>query len=498
MQDSTIPLPKSASQAEEVARLQAQITTLEELLQIYEQSATEQEQRLQGALQTLQERAQQLEHAQQALQTLQAILDSMGDAVIVINEEGQTLFSNPAARELLGGNPSNRSGPTQSFAYSFHNWIQAHKILRPDGISPYPADELPLALAIRGESVDTAQMWVTTRKTNSSQWLSVNARPLKADNQITGAVAVFSDITQNKLFEQALQYSSQEAQRQAELLEETLQQLKQAQAQLIQSEKMTSLGQTVAGIAHEINNPVSFIHGNLPHTRQAFQDLLDLISLFQTTYPTPTAEIAEAIEEIDLAFLAKDIPTMLASMQAGTKRIREIVKSLRLFSRLDEADIKAVNVHAGIDSALMILRSQLEADVDRPAIQVHKLYGDLPLIECYAAQLNQVFVNVLANAVDALSHQAQSPQITIRTKITEGFAVIEISDNGIGIPEHISSKIFDPFFTTKPVGKGTGLGLSICYKIIVETHQGRLECMSEEGQSTEVIIKLPLNPQLVT
>lgn len=474
--------PNTCSHEEEIAQLQAQVSTLEELLNLYEQSAIEQEQRLQSALQKLQERAQQLEHAQTALQTLQAILDSMGDAVVVVDQAGHALFSNPAARALLSSNPLEQS---------LHHWIEAYEIFDADGVTPCLIAELPIARALRGNSVDDAEIRIVEKSTHQSQWLSVNARPLQAEEQINGAVAVFQAIDQRKQSEQALQQSNEASQQQAQLLKQTLKQLQQTQSQLIHKEKMTSLGQTIAGIAHEVNNPVSFIHGNLEPTRAAFEGLLNLIDLVQQNYPKPVPAVAAAIEDIDLAFLAKDIPAMLSSMRVGTERIREIVKSLRVFSRLDEASFKAADIHQGIDSALMLLQSQLKEQPNRAAIHINRIYGDLPLVECHAGQLNQALLNLLTNAVGALSDKAEAPEITIRTEIVEDCVSIQIADNGVGMSEEIQSKIFDPFFTTKPVGKGMGLGLSICHQVIVETHEGSLECFSEKDKGSQFTIKLP-------
>ncbi len=474
------------AQSEAITQLQAQVTTLEELLQLYEECATEQEQRLQKTLRALEERALQLEHAQSAMQTLQTILDSMGDAVVVIDQKGQVLFGNPAAKTLLQKN---------ALAESFYTWIETYDVFRADGISPYGHEELPLSRAIHGESVDGEEIRVVEPDTGYAQWLSVNARPLQAEqdaNKRVGAVAVFRDIGQRKAFEEELQRSHQNSQQQAQLLKNTLSQLQQTQAQLIQGEKMASLGQTVAGIAHEINNPINFIHGNLKPAQQALSDLTALIKLFQETYIEPTPAIAEAIAEIDLPFLAKDIPNMLKSMQVGTERIREIVKSLRIFSRLDEAEFKKVDIHQGIDSALMILQSKLKASPRQVEICIHKQYGKLPLLECHASQLNQVFVNLLSNAIEALEGKTDSSKIVIQTECLADTVTIKVSDNGIGIPEEIQTKIFDPFFTTKPVGKGIGLGLSVCYQSIVETHSGTLECVSTVGVGTEFTIEIPI------
>ena len=286
-------------------------------------------------------------------------------------------------------------------------------------------------------------------------------------------------------------------------LEKTLQELQSTQAQLIQSEKMSSLGQLVAGVAHEINNPVSFIHGNLVHATEYIQELLQLLALYQDCYPTPDEEIQSQIEAIELGFIVKDLTKLLNSMQVGTERIREIVLSLRNFSRLDESDFKRVDIHEGLDNTLMILRNRLKATEKRPEIQIIKNYGELPFIECYPGQLNQVFMNLLTNAVDALEEsnkgfsyadiEAEPNCITITTKqLDKQWVKICIADNGLGINQEIQSKLFDPFFTTKPVGKGTGLGLSISYQILTEKHHGKLYCNSQLGQGTEFVLEIPV------
>ncbi|RCJ18648.1 PAS domain-containing sensor histidine kinase [Nostoc sp. ATCC 43529] len=283
-------------------------------------------------------------------------------------------------------------------------------------------------------------------------------------------------------------------------LQETLNELQLTQTQLIQAEKMSSLGQMVAGIAHEINNPVSFIYGNLHHAHKYTQDLLKLIEIYQQICQDPPLEIQKQIEEIDLNFLIEDITKIFDSMTAGTLRIQEIVKSLRNFSRLDEAELKQVNIHEGIESTLMILDRRLQARHDCPEIKVIKKYGQLPNVTCYPGQLNQVFMNILLNAIDALEKSAvnskttDNPQIQITTElIDEKWIAITIADNGLGIDEKVRSKLFDPFFTTKPVGKGTGLGLSISYQIIVEKHGGQLNCFSTPGKGAEFLIKIPVN-----
>ena len=308
-------------------------------------------------------------------------------------------------------------------------------------------------------------------------------------------------------------------------LERTLSELQRTQLQLVQSEKMSSLGQLVAGVAHEINNPVNFIYGNLEHVRTYAQDLLRLLQLYAKYYPEPVAEIQEEQEAIELDFLEEDLTKILASMKVGSDRIREIVLSLRNFSRLDEAELKAVDLHEGIDSTITILKHRLKAKANRPAIDILREYGNLPPIECYPGQFNQVIMNILSNAIDALEEatanrdyqdlQVHRQWIRIRTRIQEielpstnstgsslsdgksstrsKWLVVGIADNGPGIPPDIQRRIFDPFFTTKPIGKGTGMGMSISYQIVVEKHQGKLECFSQVGEGTEFLIQIPLN-----
>jgi GAF domain-containing protein len=295
----------------------------------------------------------------------------------------------------------------------------------------------------------------------------------------------------------------QQTKHQTEKLSQAIDDLQETQTQLIQTEKMSSLGQLVAGIAHEINNPVNFIYGNLSHVSEYSEDLLSMLAIYQQQGSNSRPEIDERAEEIDLEFIIEDLPKTLSSMKVGIDRIRQIVLSLRNFSRLDEAEMKAVNIHEGIDSTLLILQHRLKAKPESPNIQLVKNYGDLPLIECYAGQMNQVFMNVLSNAIDALENHSESQsnlhgsQITINTTIGElkgniKSVVIRIADNGMGIPEAFRGRICDPFFTTKPVGKGTGLGLSISYKIVVDKHDGVFKCDSQLGLGTEFWIEIPI------
>ena len=267
--------------------------------------------------------------------------------------------------------------------------------------------------------------------------------------------------------------------------------LQQAQVQLIQQEKLSSLGQMVAGIAHEINNPVNFIYGNVVPAHEYVNDLLKLIQLYRSRYPDPT--IQETIEEMDFDFISTDLPKLLDSMQIGADRIRDIVRSLRNFSRLDEADCKIVDLHEGIDNTLMILSHRLKAQ-SLEEIKLIREYGTLPHVTCFPGQFNQVVMNLLANAIDELqSQRIARPEIRIRTeRIDPDWVSIRIIDNGSGIPEEVQQKIFNPFFTTKEVGKGTGLGLSISHQIIVGKHGGRLCCRSNQGQGTEFSIEIPI------
>jgi signal transduction histidine kinase len=295
------------------------------------------------------------------------------------------------------------------------------------------------------------------------------------------------------------------------LLEETLQELKQTQSQLIHTEKMASLGQFVAGIAHEINNPANFIQGNISHLKSYTSDLLDLLNLYQAALPNPPQNIQDLAAEMDLNFLVEDLAKILDSMRVGSERIKNIVNSLRNFSRLGEAKIKKVDLHEGLESSLMILQHRLEPEgSDRPKIQVIKNYQKIPQVECYAGEINQVFINILTNAIDALTQtnpnlslidgnpscpnsECTIPTISISTELIHPDQVqITIADNGPGMTEKVRKQLFDPFFTTKPVGTGRGLGLSISYQTVVEGHQGHLYCQSTPGEGTTFKIILPL------
>ncbi|MBC7972714.1 MAG: HAMP domain-containing histidine kinase [Verrucomicrobia bacterium] len=283
---------------------------------------------------------------------------------------------------------------------------------------------------------------------------------------------------------------------------------------IIQAEKMSGLGQLVSGVAHEVNNPINFIHGNLTYTDTYTQALLAIVKLYQQHYPDPPLEIQRLLEDSDLNFIATDLPKLLTSMQAGADRIRQLVLSLRNFARMDEAAVKKVDLHEGLESTLMLLESRLKLRSGKTSIQIGKNYGILPLVECYPGLLNQVFMNILINAIDALeesmvadpqltvsgiqTHDGQQavhskqPTITIQTESLGQSVAIRIADNGLGVSQAVQQRLFDPFFTTKPVGKGIGLGLSISYQIVTEKHRGQLVCRSILGQGSEFCIEIPV------
>lgn len=314
-----------------------------------------------------------------------------------------------------------------------------------------------------------------------------------------------NEIRERQEIEKALLHSQGELENQKSQLEKTLMELQETQAQLIHNEKMSVLGELVAGVAHEINNPVSCVCGNLVHVGNYTRDLLHLIELYQQHYPDVSQEIQTLIHEMDMDFLMEDLPQAISSMQIGADRIREIVRSLRNFSRKDDEEVmNQTNLHEGIEGTLVILQTRFKSRNNYPEIKLVKNYGNLPLVTCYVGKMNQVFMNLLSNAIDAIEqyNQEQSLEevkknpgkITISTEAKEDNVIIKISDNGMGMTPEIHQRLFDSFFTTKPVGKGTGLGLAIAYRVIVEEHKGSLVCHSQPNQGAEFVITIPLNP----
>jgi len=406
-----------------------------------------------------------IEHSQTCLRT---IVEAVLDGLLVRDREGNIQFINPAAIDLLGLPPD--------------EW-QSYDL----GMFLISGDSTEVDIATATGDIRTLEV-----RSVDIHWQD---RPAK--------LIVLRDITTRQAAEAALHKSEAQLRQKAEELQIALDELKSTQTQLVQWEKMSSLGELVAGVAHEINNPVSFIYGNIEHLNNYVNDLFLLIQNYQDNSPQPSPKIRELEAEIELDFIRDDLPKLIKSMQVGTERIRAIVLSLRNFSRIDRAELLHANLHEGIDNTLLILNHRLKARPDRPAIDVIRHYGNLPNIFCYAGELNQVFMNILSNAIDALEDKIERGQpsksesenlkIYIKTKIKKNRVQIKISDNGLGIPPHVKAKIFDPFFTTKSVGKGTGLGLSISYQIIVEKHGGMLDCISHPDRGTEFIISLPLH-----
>jgi PAS domain S-box-containing protein len=398
--------------------------------------------------------------------------------------------------------------PTDWMAYTGQSWEEATD----NWLSAIHPDDRDATMQAWMRAIETKNLYEIEYRLRAADgsyrhfW--VRAVPvLAADGSIREWVGTHTDISDRVQVLEALKHSAGQYREQAAQLEQAIRELHSTQSQLIQTEKISSLGQLVAGVAHEINNPINFIYGNITHASQYAKDLLNLIQLYQEHYPNPVAQIEELAEDIEIDYLMQDFPKILESMKVGADRIRELVVSLRNFSRLDESQMKRVDIHEGIESTLVILHHRLKATASRPAIEIIKEYGNLPKIECYAGQLNQVFMNILANAIDALEDYnskrsssqiyAQPNTIKISTCAVNSDTVsIRISDNGLGINQEVVRKLFDPFFTTKPVGKGTGLGLSISYQIVVEKHRGKLQCCSVTGEGAEFVIEIPICQQV--
>ncbi|MGB3532490.1 MAG: ATP-binding protein [Microcoleaceae cyanobacterium] len=439
---------------------------------------------------------------QRSQQLLQGIIDSTPDWIFLKNRDFQFILVNKSLAAAFNLSPEEIVGKDDlQLGFPLEQVFGDPE----KGIRGFRNDDQRV---LNGEVIHNPSDPATTVD-GSIRILDTQKLPLTDENgEIIGILGVSRDITKRHEAEAIVQQSEALLREKNKVLKQTLKELKRAQAQIIQSEKMSSLGQMVAGIAHEINNPVNFIHGNLHHTSEYTKDLLGLVQLYKKYYPNPPDEINKEIEEIDLDFLETDLIKLLNSMEVGTKRIREIVKSLRNFSRLDEAELKSADIHEGIESTLMILNNRLKGRLGYPGIKIIRDYGQLPFIDCYPGPLNQVFMNILSNAIDALDERNQPLLLTgeisdpsiikIQTKVCkENWISIHITDNGSGMSETVCQRLFDPFFTTKPVGKGTGLGLSISYQIIIDKHQGHLYCHSTVNQGTEFVIEIPICPKLL-
>ncbi|NJL01697.1 MAG: HAMP domain-containing protein [Spirulinaceae cyanobacterium SM2_1_0] len=410
-----------------------------------------------------------------------SVLNSLSEILLVLDLDGNIVQANPAAFALLQCPESELLGQSVTRIVRGETVLMALKQLPTEPELVILAQEVEL-LAYGGQHPILATLSAALMHDR--------------DGNLQGIVCLAQDISERKAAEIALRESEANYRHQTEELRELLQKLQRTQAQLVQSEKMSSLGQLVAGVAHEINNPVSFIHGNIQHAENYANELLELVQLHQRQDAEAQARLSEVRAGLDLDFMARDLPQLFGSMRMGTSRIREIVRALRNFSRLDEAEFKDIDIHTGIDSTLQILAHRLRSQDSHPAILVVKDYEPLPAIECLAGQLNQVFMNLIANAIDALETVEYRGKITIQTSLLpESDQVrIVIADNGPGIDALSQARIFDPFYTTKPVGKGTGLGLAISYQIVVERHGGSLRCQSSPGQGTRFTIDLPLIP----
>jgi PAS domain S-box-containing protein len=439
-----------------------------------------------------------------------SLIHNSSNLITILEADGSIRYVSPAIQGILGCRPGELMGKNM---FDF---------VHPDDVSSVKND---FQGVLQNPTTALSTEFRVRHKDGSWRYIESTYSNLLMDAPVSRIVVNTREVTERKLAEAALKQSEAQLREKADQLEQALLELQETQIQLIQTEKMSSLGQLVAGIAHEINNPVSFIYGNIPHATQYTQDLLHLVELYRRHYPNPVPEIQAEAEAIDLDFLSEDLPKLMDSMQIGAERIRQIVLSLRNFSRRDQAASERVDLHQGIDNTLLLLQHRLKAKAGHPEIQVIKEYGDLPLVECYAGQVNQVFMNILSNAIDALEEarstrqeeqetdsslklrdassceaalRSRSPMLRIRTELQDGNTVVmRIADNGTGIPPHVQQQIFDPFFTTKSVGQGTGLGLSISYQIVVEKHGGQLKCFSTPGEGTEFWIELPvrLSPQ---
>ncbi len=420
------------------------------------------------------------------------IFESVVDGLTLVDlNTGKFVAVNPVVCEMYG--------------YSMEELLSINPstLLHPKYINVF--DEFIVTISLRQEFYCQT---VVMRKDGTEFDIEVRAKFFEYKGK-PHALSIIRDISEHKAAEKALQTSESQLREKAENLETILIELQQTQAQLVQTEKISQLGQLVAGVAHEVNNPIGFISGNLHHIQEYIADLIKLVHLYQETFPEPGAEIEQEIESIELEYLLADLPKTTASMKMGIDRIRDIMQSLRNYSRTDSLEKRAVDIHEGLETTLIILSHRLKASHNRPAIKIIKNYANLPTLKCNPGQINQVFMNLIANAIDALEESnagktyaeiEENPNtITISTvgicdqkpEIIDRIA-IRIADNGLGIPESVKEKLFTPFFTTKAEGKGTGLGLSICHQIVTERHGGTLECLSSLEGGTEFAICIPM------
>ncbi|WP_311774220.1 PAS domain-containing sensor histidine kinase [Nostoc sp. UCD121] len=415
---------------------------------------------------------------------LLAILEAAPDFISTADLTGKVLYFNKAARRMLElGEKESLQG--RKLCQNHPKW--ANEIIQNQG--------LPESVRVGDWVGETALLKADGREIPISQLIVAHKSP---DGEVEYFSTIARDISELKAAEETLRQRAKD-------LEQTLKELQNTQAHLLQSEKMSSIGQLVAGVAHEMNNPLGFIAASIKQAKPTFDDIVEHLKLYQEKFPTPGDEILIHAEEIDLEYSLSDLPEMIDSMTIACDRLKNISTSLRTFSRADRDYKVPFNIYDGIDGTIIILKHRLKANNSRPAIEIVTNYSNLPEIECSPGQLNQVFMNLIANAIDALDEsntgrsfeeiKANPNRITITTSLKEKQVEVKIADNGVGMSESVKQKVFDHLFTTKGVGKGTGLGLAIAGSIVVEKHGGTLNVNSTLGVGTEFVITLPILAQ---